>query len=260
MQADLKTFAAHDVYSTTVITCITAQNSLGINAIQAIDPSMVGAQLSAVLEDSPPITVKIGMLHNAETIYAVSEAISTSTVRHIVLDPVVISTSGQSLLEDSAIDVLINELIPLATLITPNSDELLFLAKRLNLSKAEAIENIGTRDDLELIGQALYAHLGSSANAPAILCKGGHLNNDTNASDLLIEKGQSNWLHSERINNPNTHGTGCTLASAITANLALGKDLLSATQSAKIYLSNCISAQLDLGKGAGPLWHGVSRN
>jgi len=241
IQADLKTFSAFGVYGMSAITAVTAQNTQGVTQIEVLSPKIVRAQIDAVFEDIRPDAVKIGMLANAEICTQVANALKQYRPEFVVLDPVMISTSGSPLLDKNAISTMINRLFPLVTLITPNTMELMAL---YNFVMSEQNETASTESLTEL------------KEAPAILAKGGHLQADT-ALDLLLSEQGEDRFHSPRINTANNHGTGCTLAAAIAANLAGGKTLEESCAQAKQYLTNALSAGLDLGEGSGPLWHGI---
>lgn len=239
IQADLKTIAAHKLYGMSVITALTAQNTTGVTAILNADADFVAAQLDAVFTDIFPDAVKIGMVSNAAILHVIAEKLRQYRPTHIVVDPVMVATSGSALLQSSAAQALCAELIPLASLITPNIPE------------AEALsgEPIADAADMERIGRLLAEKHGVN-----VLMKGGHRVADAN--DCLIKQdGAVIWFCGERIDNPNTHGTGCTLSSAIACGLAEGKSLEESISAAKAYLTCLLKAGLDLGKGSGPLDH-----
>ena len=239
IQADLKTFLANGTYGMSVITAITAQNTTGVFAIQDIDSAIVKAQLDAVFTDIIPDAVKIGMVSAPELIHVIAEALKQYNAQNIVLDTVMVSTSGCALLKPEAKQALIEELLPLAKIITPNIPEAEVLADR----------KIETKQDMELAAEQIAA----KTNA-AILIKGGHFNES--ADDLLYVDGTIQWLTGKRIQTENTHGTGCTLSSAIAANLGKGMGLFDAVQSAKNYLTGALAVGMNLGKGNGPVHHG----
>ncbi len=239
IQADLKTFLANGTYGMSVITAITAQNTTGVFAIQDIDSAIVKAQLDAVFTDIIPDAVKIGMVSAPELIHVIAEALKQYNAQNIVLDTVMVSTSGCALLKPEAKQALIEELLPLAKIITPNIPEAEVLADR----------KIETKQDMELAAEQIAA----KTNA-AILIKGGHFNES--ADDLLYVDGTMQWLTGKRIQTENTHGTGCTLSSAIAANLGKGMGLFDAVQSAKNYLTGALAVGMNLGKGNGPVHHG----
>lgn len=238
IQADLKTITAHKLFGTSAITALTAQNTTGVFGIHDVPPAFVAAQLDAIFTDIPPAAVKIGMVSRADIIEAIAAKLEQYHAPNIVLDPVMVATSGARLIAEDAADALVACLFPLATVITPNIPEAEVLAKR----------PIRGADDMIAAARAIAAFYPG-----AILVKGGHLVND--ATDLLWHEGQGTWFRSPRIDNPNTHGTGCTLSSAIACNLAMGRSLPEAIRAAKAYLSGALAAMLDLGSGAGPMDH-----
>jgi hydroxymethylpyrimidine/phosphomethylpyrimidine kinase len=245
IQADLKTIAALGCYGMTAITAITAQNTVGVRAIHALPPEILAAQIDAVVEDIGVDAVKIGMLHDPAVVRVVADAIRRHGLRQVVLDPVMVATSGDRLIAEATVDVLVRELFPLASVITPNLDEAeLLLGRR--------IEGL---DALEDAARALV-----DLGAPAALLKGGHLPGDV-VEDLLLcgaRDPQPLRLRSPRIASRNVHGTGCTLSSAIACQLALGLPLREAVQAARQYILGAIAAGADVvtGKGHGPLNHG----
>ncbi len=242
IQADLKTFAALGCFGMTAITALTAQNTLGVRAIHGVPPAMLRDQIDAVMEDIGADAVKIGMLHSPEIVLAVAEAIDRHSLKNIVLDPVMVATSGAVLIDQPAIEVLVRELFPRALLVTPNLDEVALLVGR-------PIQNA---DDMEAAAHQLQA-----MGARAVLVKGGHLPGDT-VMDLLLASGEKHWMHAPRIHSANTHGTGCTLSSAIAAGLALGQPLREAVEAARSYVRAALmaGAQVRTGAGSGPLNHG----
>lgn len=243
IQADLKTMTVNGVYAMSVITALTAQNTLGVSGILDMSPEFIISQMDAVFTDIYPDAIKIGMVSSPEIVEAISKSLKKYEAKNIVLDPVMVATSGAVLLKEEAMDSLINRLIPLADVITPNIPEGEILA-------GMKIEN---EDDMEKAAEII----GEKYNC-AVLLKGGHKVNDAN--DLLYRKGDFKWFLSERIDNNNTHGTGCTLSSAIAANLAKGEDLNQAIKNAKEYLTGALRAGLNLGKGSGPLMHNYILN
>ena len=243
IQADIKTMTMNGVFAMSAITALTAQNTLGVRAIQESTPDFLKDQLDAVFEDIFPDAVKIGMVASSELIRVISDRLKYHKAKNIVVDPVMVATSGSSLMKNDAIQTLIDELLPLSALVTPNIPE----AEVLSGMKIE------TKDDM--IKAAKY--IGDSYNC-AVLLKGGHSINDAN--DLLYEKGQLVWFNGKRIDNPNTHGTGCTLSSAIASNLAKGFSLSQSVQRAKDYISGALAAMLDLGEGSGPMNHAFDLN
>ncbi len=239
IQADLKTMLANGVYGMSAITALTAQNTMGVTAISEVTPEFLGQQIDAVFTDIFPDAVKTGMVANAELIEVISERLSFYKARNIVVDPVMIATSGARLISEDAVAVLKAKLLPIASVITPNIPE------------AEVLSGIkiASKSDMEKAA----GHINKSYGC-AVLLKGGHSISD--ADDLLYENGETTWFEGVRIDNPNTHGTGCTLSSAIASNLAKGYDLKQSVRLAKKYISVVLSAKLDLGKGSGPLHHG----
>lgn len=238
IQADLKTMTVNGVYAMSVITALTAQNTQGVTGILDVSPEFITEQMDAVFNDIYPDAIKIGMVSSPEIVEAIAASLEKYQAKNIVLDPVMVATSGAKLLKEEAMDSLINRLIPLADVITPNIPEGEILAGMEITNEDEMIkaaEKIGKKYDC------------------AVLLKGGHRVNDAN--DLLYRDGEFKWFRSERIDNPNTHGTGCTLSSGIAGNLAKGYDIDQAIEKAKDYLTGSLRAGLDLGKGSGPLMH-----
>lgn len=239
IQADIKTMMANGVYAMSVITALTAQNTLGVTGIMEVTPEFLGRQLDAIFHDIRPDAVKIGMVASGELITVIADTLQREQATNVVLDPVMVSTSGSKLISDEAIEVLKEKLLPLATVITPNIPETEVLWGKEISSSADMVQ----------AAEALYHKYGV-----AVLCKGGHSLNDAN--DLLYAEGQSLWFLGRKIDNPNTHGTGCTLSSAIASYLARGASLTEAVKKAKEYISGALEANMDLGKGSGPLHHG----
>ncbi len=238
IQADLKTMTVNGVYGMSVITALTAQNTVGVTAISEVTPTFLRQQLEAVLQDIFPDAIKIGMVSSVALIETIAECLTEYKATNIVVDPVMVATSGSKLMDDEAVMTLKQRLLPLATVVTPNIPEAEVLS-------GMTIEN---EEDMIVAAKAI-----SEAYDCAVLCKGGHSINDAN--DLLYNRGKKQWFYGKRIPNPNTHGTGCTLSSAIASNLAKGLSLEVAVQDAKIYISGALSAMLDLGKGSGPMNH-----
>ena len=238
IQADLKTMTMNGVYGMTAITALTAQNTTGVRGISEVDPEFLKQQIDAVFEDIYPDAVKIGMVSSSELIKAIADKLKFYGARNIVVDPVMVATSGSKLLQDEAIDTLTSYLLPIATVVTPNIPE----AEILSGMRIETVEKM--QEAAEYIGKKYSC---------AVLLKGGHNVNDAN--DLLYMNGGFTWFNGKRINNPNTHGTGCTLSSAIASNLAKGLGMEDAVKKAKDYISGALSAMLDLGKGSGPMKH-----
>lgn len=238
IQADIKTITAHKMYAMSAITALTAQNTTGVYGILDAGADFVGLQLDCIFQDIYPDAVKIGMVANKDIIKTIAAKLTEYKAKNIVADPVMVSTAGSRLMEEDASNTLIEKLLPLATVITPN------------LSEAEVLCNfpIKTEDDCIKAAETIARKIPT-----AILIKGGHLENS--ADDLLWDNGRVHWFKSERIDNSNTHGTGCTLSSAIASNLAAGYDLVTSIQNAKNYITGALKANLDLGKGSGPLNH-----
>ena len=239
IQADIKTMQANGVYAMSAITALTAQNTTGVSGIFEVTPEFLGQQLDAVFTDIYPDAVKIGMVASAELVKMIAFKLKEYKAERIVVDPVMVSTSGSRLISEEAIQILKTELFPLASVLTPNipEAEVLFGA------------SIHSAEDMERAAQAI-----SEEYHCAVLLKGGHQLNDAN--DLLDAEGKNRWFYGRRIDNPNTHGTGCTLSSAIASNLAKGYGLEEAVERAKEYISGALAAMLDLGAGSGPMDHG----
>ena len=238
IQADMKTMTANGVYAMSAVTALTAQNTTGVTDILESTPHFLGEQLDAIFTDIFPDAVKIGMVSSADLIVVIAEKLKQYKAKNIVVDPVMVATSGAKLLRDDAVEALCRELLPLAAVLTPNIPE------------AEILSGMTITD---AVGMEAAAKLISEKYGCAVLCKGGHKVND--ADDLLWRNGSSKWFHGKRINNPNTHGTGCTLSSAIASNLAKGYDLDQSVERAKAYISGALAAMLDLGHGSGPMNH-----
>ena len=239
IQADLKTMTMNGVYAMSVITALTAQNTTGVKAIQESTPDFLRQQLDAVFEDIAPEAVKIGMVASGELIRVITDRLRRYGAKNVVVDPVMVATSGSALMKTGAVQIMMEELLPPAAVVTPNIPEAEILSG-LTIDHADdmaaAAKEIGDRHHC------------------AVLLKGGHSINDSN--DLLYDNGKAVWFLGKRIDNPNTHGTGCTLSSAIASNLAKGFPLEEAVGRAKDYISGALSAMLDLGKGSGPMDHG----
>ena len=238
IQADIKTMTANGVFAMSAVTALTAQNTTGVTDIFETTPKFLSEQLDAVFTDIYPDAVKIGMVSSAELIATISERLHFYKAKHIVVDPVMVATSGAKLLRDDAVAALTAELLPLAEVLTPNIPE------------AEILADMTITD---AAGMEAAARVISEKYGCAVLCKGGHQIND--ADDLLWQGGTGKWFRGKRIHNPNTHGTGCTLSSAIASNLAKGYDLDTSVERAKAYISGALAAMLDLGKGSGPMDH-----
>ncbi|HIY21373.1 MAG TPA: bifunctional hydroxymethylpyrimidine kinase/phosphomethylpyrimidine kinase [Candidatus Flavonifractor merdigallinarum] len=238
IQADLKTMTCLGVYGMSAITALTAQNTTGVKDVLEATPEFVAQQLDCVFEDIPPQAVKIGMVSSAPIIRAIGAKLRQYGAKNVVVDPVMVATSGSALIRDDALAALREELFPLATVLTPNLPE----AQRLC---GFAVE---TEEDMLRAAQAIGA-----TTAGGVLVKGGHRSDS--ADDLLWWKGEAHWLRAPRVDNPNNHGSGCTLSSAIASFLALGEDLPNAVRKAKAYITAAMEAQLNLGHGSGPLKH-----
>ncbi|MEA4988167.1 MAG: bifunctional hydroxymethylpyrimidine kinase/phosphomethylpyrimidine kinase [Anaerovorax sp.] len=238
IQADIKTMTAHGIYAMSAITALTAQNTTGVQGIFECSPSFLEQQLDCIFTDIFPDAVKIGMVSSTALISVIANKLSQYHAKNIVLDPVMVSTSGSKLLSDGAVDSMTNLLAPLATILTPN------------ISEAEVLSGISIKSPSAM---EKAAQIISKKSDAAVLVKGGHSAN--NADDLLYFKGQMKWFKGEKINNSNTHGTGCTLSSAIACGLAKGLSLEESVKKAKEYISEAIKANLNLGRGNGPLNH-----
>ena len=238
IQADLKTMTMNGVYAMSAITALTAQNTTGVTGIMEVTPDFLRQQLDMIFTDIRPDAVKIGMVASSGLIEAIAERLRFYRAENLVVDPVMVATSGSSLLESEALSTLTRELLPMAAVITPNIPE-------GELLSGMKIEN---EEAMAAAAKKIGDELGC-----AVLLKGGHSVSDAN--DLLYAGGETTWFRGRRIDNPNTHGTGCTLSSAIAANLAKGFDLKASVQRAKDYISGALAAMLDLGKGAGPMNH-----
>jgi hydroxymethylpyrimidine/phosphomethylpyrimidine kinase len=245
IQADLKTFSALGCYGMTAITALTAQNTCGVRAIHGVPPHMLRDQIDAVMEDIGADAVKIGMLHAPEMVRTVAEAIDRHALKNLVFDPVMVATSGSVLIDSAAVDILVRELFPRVTVITPNLDEAALLVGR-SLQSAQDME------------QAALALLEKGAHA--VLLKGGHLPGDMVIDLLVTNDGDKFWMQAPRIHTANTHGTGCTLSSAMAAHLALGASLVDAVRQARVFVREALlsGAQVRTGQGSGPLNHGYA--
>ena len=241
IQADIKTMMANGVYAMSAITALTAQNTTKVADIMEVTPQFLAEQLDCIFTDIRPDAVKTGMVASAALIRTIAGKLTEYQAENIVVDPVMVSTSGARLISEEAVDVLKEELFPLADLLTPNIPETEVLTGRKIKSADDMIE---------------AAKQVSEQYHCAVLCKGGHKLNDAN--DLLYVNGTYQWFEGKRIDNPNTHGTGCTLSSAITSNLAKGFSMVESVNRAKDYISGALAAMLDLGKGSGPMDHGFA--
>ena len=238
IQADIKTMTANGVYAMSAVTALTAQNTTGVYGILESTPEFLASQLDCIFTDIFPDAVKTGMVSSTGLIEVIADKLKQYKAKNIVVDPVMVATSGSRLISQEAVDALKELLLPLATVLTPNIPEAEVLSEL----------TISGPADMEKAAQAI-----GEAYGCAVLCKGGHDLNDAN--DLLWRDGTCKWFHGRRIDNPNTHGTGCTLSSAIASNLAKGYDLDTAVERAKAYLSGALAAMLDLGAGQGPMDH-----
>ena len=238
IQADIKTMTANGVYAMSAITALTAQNTTGVQGIFEVSPDFLAQQLDSIFCDIRPDAVKIGMVSSTGLIEVIAQKLRAYHAENIVVDPVMVATSGSKLISDDAVAALKAHLLPLATVLTPNIPETEVLSGM----------TVRTPDDMVAAARAI-----SEQYRCAVLCKGGHQLNDAN--DLLWREGTSKWFNGKRIDNPNTHGTGCTLSSAIASNLAKGYDLDTSVQKAKTYISGALGAMLDLGRGSGPMNH-----
>ena len=238
IQADLKTMTLNGVYAMSAVTALTAQNTTGVTDVLEVPPAFLQKQLDAVFTDIFPDAVKIGMVSSSPLIRVIAEGLRHYGARNIVVDPVMVATSGSRLMRTDAVDTLAERLLPMAALVTPNIPE------------GEILAGMPIRSQEDMVAAAKKI---GDAHGCAVLLKGGHSLNDAN--DLLYTGASCRWMEGERIDNPNTHGTGCTLSSAIAANLARGRDLEMAVYEAKCYLSGALNAMLDLGRGSGPMNH-----
>jgi hydroxymethylpyrimidine/phosphomethylpyrimidine kinase len=239
IQADIKTMTANGVYAMSAITALTAQNTTGVTGIMEVTPDFLKEQLDCIFTDIRPDAVKTGMVSSSALIEVIAERLRFYKAVNLVVDPVMVSTSGSKLISDDAIETLKKELLPLAAVITPNIPEAEVLSGR----------EVRNKEDMEAVAKEIREMYGCAA----VLCKGGHRINDAN--DLLYDGRELVWFKGKRIDNPNTHGTGCTLSSAIASGLAKGYDMQTAVRSAKNYISGALAAMLDLGKGSGPMNH-----
>ena len=239
IQADLKTMIANGVYAMTAIKALTAQNTTGVQGIFEVTPEFLEQEIDSVFTDIRPDAVKIGMVSSVGLIESIAKKLKQYEAENIVVDPVMVATSGSRLISEDAIGALKELLLPMATVLTPNIPE------------TEVLSGMEVKTADDMIAAAKYI---SETYHCAVLCKGGHQLNDAN--DLLYRNGDYKWFNGKRIDNPNTHGTGCTLSSAIASNLAKGYDLDTAVERAKAYISGALAAMLDLGQGSGPMDHG----
>lgn len=254
IEADLKTIQEHGLFGTCAITALTAQNTCGVRAVEEASPQMVLDQISAVFDDIRPDAVKIGMVSSAAIVDAIAEALRAFGAQRVVVDPVMVATSGSGLIKTDAVEALEARLFPLAQVITPNIPE------------AQTLSGIPVDSADAMVEAARIIADGACPDAgvhrkPAVLVKGGHgVGAAGDASDFLLdEDGQEIWLPGTRIQNPNAHGTGCTLSSAIACGLAQGLSTEEACREAKAYVAGALAAGLDMGRGSGPLDHGWQR-
>ncbi len=238
IQADIKTMTMLGVFATSAVTALTAQNTLGVRSIMEATPEFLADELDAVFSDIYPDAVKTGMVASSKLICTISNKLKEYSAKNIVVDPVMVATNGAKLICDEAIETLRNELLPMATVITPNIPEAEVLSQM----------TIRTEREMEESARKIFERFGS-----AVLLKGGHDLNDAN--DLLWSEKGPEWFRGKKVENPNTHGTGCTLSSAIASNLALGRTLSDSVKRAKDFVSDALSSMLDLGKGKGPMNH-----
>lgn len=243
IQADIKTMTMNNVFAMSAITALTAQNTQGVKGILESSPEFLMSQLDCIFEDIFPDAVKIGMVSSSELIEVIAERLVHYDAKNIVVDPVMVATSGSNLMKTDAVEKLANLLFPIATVITPNIPE------------GEVLSEIKIESEEDMLKAA--QKIGDKYNV-AVLLKGGHSINDAN--DLLYEDGEFTWFKGSRIENPNTHGTGCTLSSAIASNLAKGFDLKESIRRGKDYISDALGQMLDLGKGSGPMAHNFNLN
>ena len=238
IQADIKTMTANGVFAMSAVTALTAQNTTGVTGIMEVSPEFLKEQIDCIFTDIRPDAVKIGMVSSAELIRAIAEKLKEYQAENIVVDPVMVATSGAKLISDDAIGTLKEALLPMADILTPNIPE------------AEVLSGMEVKTEEDMVKAAEKI---SRTYHCAVLLKGGHQLNDAN--DLLCRGEEHRWFYGKSIDNPNTHGTGCTLSSAIASNLAKGFDMETAVERAKAYISGALGAMLDLGKGSGPMNH-----
>ena len=238
IQADIKTMTANGVYAMSAVTALTAQNTTGVTGIMEVTPAFLAEQLDCIFTDIFPDAVKTGMVSSSGLIRTIAAKLKEYDAHNLVIDPVMVATSGARLISEEAVDTLKKELLPLATVITPNIPE------------AEVLSGLAIASAEDMVTAARRIH---EIYGIAVLLKGGHNLNDAN--DLLFDGEEAVWFNGKRIDNPNTHGTGCTLSSAIASNLAKGRDLRTSVQAAKNYISGALAAGLDLGRGSGPMNH-----
>lgn len=248
IQADVKTIAAHGLFAECAITALTAQNTTGVFGVQEVAPVFIEQQIDVVFDDIRPDAVKIGMVSSADAVRAIADALARNDAQAIVVDPVMVATSGSALIATDAVDALVRHLFPLAAVVTPNIPEAAVLAER----------EIADEPGMEAAAAAIARRVADACgHMPAVLVKGGHgTGKPDQANDLLhLPDGSFVWLRGPRIDNPNAHGTGCSLSSAIACGLAQGFAMQDAARSAKEYVAGALAAQLNLGRGSGPLDH-----
>lgn len=238
IQADIKTMTMNGVFAMSAITALTAQNTVGVTAVSEVEPTFLEKQIDCVFTDIRPDAVKIGMVSSSQIIEVIANKLIEYKAKNIVVDPVMVATSGSKLISDNAIVTLKEKLFPIADILTPNIPE------------AEVLADMPIKSIDDMINAT--KKIGDLYNC-AVLCKGGHSLNDAN--DFLYVNGKEKWFYGKRIDNPNTHGTGCTLSSAIASNLAKGFDMETSVQRAKDYISRALSSMLNLGSGSGPMNH-----
>ncbi len=238
IQADIKTMTMNGVYAMSAITALTAQNTVGVSDISEVSPAFLAEQIDMVFTDIRPDAVKIGMVSNSDLIKIIADRLAFYEAENIVIDPVMVATSGADLMKSEAVITMKEYLLPMATLVTPNIPE------------AEILSGMKIENEDDMVKTAININ---TIYGCAVLLKGGHNVNDAN--DLLCKNGDIKWFRGKRIDNPNTHGTGCTLSSAIASNLAKGFELETSVQRAKRYISEALAAQLNLGQGHGPMNH-----
>lgn len=243
IQADIKTMTAHGVYAMSALTALTAQNTTGVTDIMEVSEKFLGEQLDSIFTDIYPDAVKIGMVSSCGLIEVITERLRYYKAVNIVVDPVMVATSGSKLISDDAVNTLKEKLLPLAAVLTPNIPEAEVLAEM----------KIASQEDMIAAAEKI-----SREYSCAVLCKGGHKLNDAN--DLLYCDGIYKWFYGKRIDNKNTHGTGCTLSSAIASNMAKGRSLEESVEQAKRYISGALQAMLNLGSGSGPVNHAFAIN
>lgn len=258
IQADLKTIAAHHLFGESVITALTAQNTLGVTGVLEVDPVFVGSQIDAVFDDIRPDAVKIGMVSSPVIVGAIADGLDRHKAANVVVDPVMVATSGSALIADAAVDALVRQLFPRASVITPNIPEAEVLSG-MAIASLEDVETAASliADRCIAVWENEPAFADAVPSVPAILIKGGHGVGEPDAADdyLRMASGESVWLRGKRITNDNTHGTGCSLSSAIACGLARGFAVDVAVRDAKAYVAGALAAGLNLGRGSGPLDH-----